>query len=243
MSRNQKIKAILFDLDGTLRHSQPPSEQTFFNISVEMGADGSKATWLDGLRWAHEYWAQSESMLSDLKNYSGLTRDFWINYARRHLIAYAIPESQADILAVEVYSRMEAQERAIDVVFPQTYETLSYLKKAGYILGIISNRTYPYLEQLESLRLTEYMSCTLAAGELGMWKPDPEIFYKALEILELGPEEALFVGDNYYTDIVGSRNAGIGSILLDPEGVFPEPGCDVICCISDLRNLIDQKIS
>jgi HAD superfamily hydrolase (TIGR01549 family) len=240
---NRKIKAVLFDFDGTLRHSQPSSEQTFFNIAVEMGASDTPQNRLEGLRWAHEYWAQSETMLSDFKAFDGLTREFWINYARRHLLAYGIMENRAEALAAEAYARMEALEKPQDVVLPQVYETLSHLKKEGYILGIVSNRTFSYLEKLETLKLNKLVSCALAAGELGLWKPDPGIFHKALELLDLTPDEVLFVGDNYYTDIVGSKSAGLRAILLDPEGVFPEPGCEVVACISEIRQLLDEKIS
>jgi HAD superfamily hydrolase (TIGR01509 family) len=237
--RNHKIKAIIFDLDGTLRHSQPSSEKTFFKIAVELGANNSRSVWLEGLRWAHEYWAQSEAMLVDYETYSGLTKDFWINYARRHLIAYNVPEDQAESLSIEIHKRLDAMEKPQDVVFPETFAILSCLRDKGYTLGIVSNRTYSYLEQLENLKLSEYMSCTLAAGEVGLWKPDPEIFKKALGMLALEPGEAVFVGDNYYTDVVGSRNAGMHSILLDPEGVFPDPGCPIIRCISELKQLVE----
>jgi putative hydrolase of the HAD superfamily len=237
---SQKINAILFDLDGTLRHSQPASENTFFNIAVEFGAANTRQTLLEGKRWAHKYWAQSETMLSDFEAFSGLTKEFWINYAQRHLVAYGVPESQAQSVALDVYHRMESLGKPEDVVYPQVYDTLFELKKAGYILGIVSNRTYSFLEQLEKLNLSEYMSCVVAGGEVGLWKPQPEIFYLALEKIGLRPQETVFVGDNYFTDIVGSRNAGICSILLDPEGVFPDPGCEVISCLSELKGLLDQ---
>jgi HAD superfamily hydrolase (TIGR01549 family) len=239
----QAIKAILFDLDGTLRHNQPSSEGTFYKLAVELGVGVDHAAWLDGLRWAHKYWAQSEDMLSDYERYSGLTREFWLNYTRRHLIVNSVPESLIETLAVEIYTRFEAMEEPQEVVFPEVYETLSHLKDAGFVLGIVSNRTYSFLDKLEKLNLKGYMSCVLAAGEVGLWKPDPLIFHKALEILELQPGEVLFVGDNYYTDIVGSREAGIHPVLLDPEGVFDDPGCEVIKCITELKQLVDQKVS
>jgi putative hydrolase of the HAD superfamily len=243
LHQNRVIKAILFDFDGTLRHSQPSSERTFFNIAVEMGVEDTLHNLHQGMRWAHLYWAQSEVMLADLQTFEGLTHDFWVNYARQHLVAYGMPEEQAKANALEAFTRMDALEKPQDFVHPQVYEALAYLKDAGYILGIVSNRTFPYLEKLEALQLERYMSCALAAGELGLWKPDPAIFHKALDLLGLKPEEVFYIGDNYYTDILGAKSAGIRCFLLDPEGVFSEPGCEVIDCISEILELLEQKIS
>jgi predicted HAD superfamily phosphohydrolase YqeG len=43
------------------------------------------------------------------------------------------------------------------------------------------------------------------------------------------------VGDNYFADVVGARNAGIQPILIDPVNLFPEADCVVIDTISDLE--------
>ena len=45
----------------------------------------------------------------------------------------------------------------------------------------------------------------------------------------------LFVlGDNFYADIEGARKAGLHPILLDPEQVFPKPGCPVIHSLAEV---------
>ena len=47
------IQAVLFDLDGTLRHSRPSYNHATFDLAAEFGVEGSDDTRRDALRWAH----------------------------------------------------------------------------------------------------------------------------------------------------------------------------------------------
>ena len=67
-----------------------------------------------------------------------------------------------------------------------------------------------------------------------MWKPEPHIFVHACERLNVIPTEAVYVGDNYYADVVGARRAGLQPVLYDPRGIFPEPGCATIKSFDEL---------
>jgi len=78
------------------------------------------------------------------------------------------------------------------------------------------------------------------AGEVGAEKPDPLIFTEALQRLDSRAAQALYVGDNYYADVVGAQRAGILPVLLDPEAIFPEADCPVINEIRDLQDWLIQ---
>ena len=52
------------------------------------------------------------------------------------------------------------------------------------------------------------------------------------------PDCTVYVGDNYYIDIVGARNVGITPILIDPENIFPDAECKVIRTLSELRMMV-----
>jgi putative hydrolase of the HAD superfamily len=45
----------------------------------------------------------------------------------------------------------------------------------------------------------------------------------------------VYVGDNYYADVEGARAAGMMPILIDPDGIFPDPGCPVIRSLGELE--------
>ena len=58
-----------------------------------------------------------------------------------------------------------------------------------------------------------------AVGAAYLWKankPAPRGYLEACRRMHVSPEEALFIGDQIFTDIWGARKAGITSILVDP---------------------------
>ena len=111
---------------------------------------------------------------------------------------------------------------------------LPELKEAGYLLAVISNRDKPFHETLESHGISEFFQFSLAGGEVDAFKPEPEIFFHALKRAEVTAQEAVYVGDNYYADVIGSRRAGIRPVLYDPIGLFSEADCTVIQSFTEL---------
>jgi HAD superfamily hydrolase (TIGR01509 family) len=232
------IRAILFDLDGTLRHNHPPSIKTFLDKAVELGAEEDARRRQEAARWVHWYWSQSETLLEDLEIFKGREEDFWINYARRHLVAFGCSVQQAEELADHVHVFMRDEYMPQDQVPEDVPGALQMLREAGFTLGVLSNRTEPCGDYLCTLGIDHFFDMVVVAGELSAWKPDPRAFHLALERLNLSPEQVLYVGDNYYADIIGAQNAGLNPVLLDPEGLFPEASCPVIQRIGDLTRVL-----
>lgn len=234
------IRAICFDLDGTLRHSRPTFAEAFFDIAARLGVPDSRESRREAARWLQYYWAKSDKLVSDRETFAGQDDAFWSNHARLFLEALGCSSEQAVGLAPAASQRMIDEFKPQDWVPPDVPLTLQALKSAGYNLAVVSNRTKPYLEQLETLNLASYFEFTLNAGEVGCWKPDPRIFLRAIERFDIRPSQCLYVGDNYYADVVGASSAGLKPVLIDPEGLFPEAGCPIITKISDLPELLSQ---
>jgi putative hydrolase of the HAD superfamily len=116
--------------------------------------------------------------------------------------------------------------------------TLASMQTAGYILGVVSNREKPYQEELKELKLASHFTFSLAAGEISSYKPDPAIFERALELAGTSAQETVYVGDNYFADIVGSRRAGLRPVLYDPINLFPEADCAVIKSFDELLSIV-----
>jgi HAD superfamily hydrolase (TIGR01549 family) len=232
------VAAILFDLDGTLRHNRPSSNQAFFDFAVELGAaDAPHKRW-QTTRWVHYYWAQSPELLQDMQIYGELNEAFWSFYAYRTLTQFGCPEAQAQDLAPQVHQRMAEAYQPEDHVPEETRQALATLHAAGFPLGVVSNRSRPYAEQMAAWGLEPFFQFALAAGELNSWKPDAGIFLHGVELLGSLPERTIYVGDNYYADILGATNAGLRPVLLDPEGLFPEAECPVISVLGELLEVL-----
>lgn len=232
-----QIQAVLFDLDGTLRFNQPSSTQVFYDYAMQLGvADGGERR-RRAMRWTHWYWAQSPDLLRDKQTYPEPER-FWLNYAGRALQAIDCPAEQADSLAPEMHRYMNEEHRPQPCITGDTLFTLEQLRQRGLQLGVVSNREQPLQEELLSLGLLDYFDLVLAAGEVGWWKPDPEIFQHALGHLGIPAGRTAYVGDNYYADIVGASRAGLQPILLDPDELFEEADCPVITAIGQILDLL-----
>ena len=235
------IRAVFFDLDGTLRHDTPASNQVFFDYAIELGAANLPANRLQALRWAHAYWANVGKMVEqDFAQFEGDTSQFWQNYAYRYLLAYGCPEDQAASLAPHVRAYMSAHYNPENTVPADAHPTLTALRDKGYILGIITNRSRPVHEEVETLGLTHYFDLILAAGEINSYKPEPGIFVHALNQVGIQPQESLYVGDNYYADIVGAAQAGLHPVLLDPDRLFPDVDCPVVDSLSGIQALLNH---
>ncbi len=239
-SRNlslSNLRAVLFDFDGTLRFNHPLAHHFFFDHAVSLGAVDSKENRRAATRWAHRYWNGKGEVVEDTETHGFDTDDFWLNYSRKSLLAFNCPPEQSELLAPHLRHHMHEHYEPVNMVEPDTPGVLRELRRAGLVLGVVSNRDEPYDELLDSLGLSDHFDFALAAGEVNSWKPDPLIFKHALDLAGVSAAETLYVGDNYYADVIGARSAGLEPILIDPEDIFPEADCPVIRSISDLRSL------
>jgi putative hydrolase of the HAD superfamily len=102
-------------------------------------------------------------------------------------------------------------------------------------IGIVSNNLLE--EQQAKVRLCgfdEYVDVLVVSEVVGVSKPDPVIFARALE--ELGCEacDAVMIGDSWTADIEGARAAGIRAIWFNPSGRRPPDPTTDVCEISTL---------
>lgn len=239
MFSSNHIKTVLFDLDGTLRHSIPAGGDVFADYTSTLGLTISDAERIRAARWEHYYWANSPELKADMEIYKEEGRDFWGNYARRHLVALGASKTRADELAPAVNQYMFDHYKFESVVYPEILGTLTKLKEAKYRLGVVSNRDRPFWEELIKLGLSEYFEFSLAGGEVNSFKPEPGIFLAALERVSSTPQESIYVGDNYFADVIGSRRAGLMPVLYDPRGLFPEADCPMITSFEQLISVIE----
>ncbi len=231
------VEAVIFDLDGTLRHSEPRSMDLFHDLAQRHGLSLDEQIRRMAVRWNHAYWADSEEREADAE--AAEDREaFWLNYARRHLIALGARRAQAEKLAPKLHRLMVENYDPVDVVPQDVVPTLKALSAQGYRLALVSNRSDPLEETVTELSLDGRFELTLAAGEVGWWKPDPRLLQHAAEEIGVEPGCAVYVGDNPYADVRGARNAGMHPVLVDPERLFPEIQCHKIETIGELPTLL-----
>jgi HAD superfamily hydrolase (TIGR01549 family) len=220
----ENFTGLFFDFDGTIRHNDPPALEIFYRIAAELGVETDHQLRRDGEKWVNAYWADSLELREDLDRF-GAWQDngpFWVNHGYRHLVAIGVQEKTAIELAPEITLRMRSEYEPQDCVEDDVVPTLEALREAGFRLAIISNRSQPFRERVETLGLAEHFDLILAAGEVGWYKPDPRILRHAAAQFQLPPERVLYIGDNYQADIVGAREAGMTAVLYDPRDLYQE---------------------
>ena len=228
------LKAIFFDLDGTIRHNEPRGFDVFAEHASSLGLRVRDDDLLRAMRWEHYYWANSRELIHDQSRHGRLTVEFWAAYAQRQLTALGASNKQAAALAPAMNAYMEASYNPGSVVPADLSAVLEALTGAGYKLGVISNRDKPYQDLLAELGLAQHFPYTLASGEINAWKPDPKIFLHACKQQGVAPAESAYVGDNYFADVVGARAAGVTPVLYDPRGIFDNPQCATIRQFTEL---------
>ena len=125
-------------------------------------------------------------------------------------------------------------------LFPDADEVLSALRPR-FVLGIITNGPADVQRaKIERLRLQERVDHVLISGELGIAKPDPRIFRRALELVEAPPEAFLFVGDHPEADVRGAKEAGLWAAWVNRKGLPPPDGLEADLVLRSLTELLPQ---
>ncbi len=115
--------------------------------------------------------------------------------------------------AIEFNKQMH---KGVGKFFPETMQTMDYLKKQGIKIGLLSN-ALPNLEGTGSALVDENMGFT--SFDLKMLKPDVKIYETMLNKLNAKPEEVIFVDDK--EENVNSANSiGINGIVYKRENIL-----------------------
>ena len=103
-------------------------------------------------------------------------------------------------------------------LFANALVTLDYLSKK-YPLHLITNgfSEVQYIKLKES-GIQHFFQYIFISDEVGFQKPAPEIFLHALAKTACLPQDAIMIGDNMNTDIMGAMSVGIDQIYFNPRG-------------------------
>ncbi len=228
---DNSINTILFDFDGTLVFHEPDSFDVITAFCADIGQPLSAAEERCGRRTRHEYFV--DPVIRD--ELAGLTQEEFWQHFNRHLLEAICIEGDLDRLAEEVTARF-ADLKLVYHCPEAGCQTLSELRARGYGVGLITNRTNVehFYELLDQMGLRPYFDMTLASGEVGIRKPEPGVFHAALDRMDAQAEHSLYVGDNYWADVIGAQRAGVTPVLFDPHLIFPEADCLILERIEDL---------
>lgn len=140
----------------------------------------------------------------------------------------------------------------LESLYSDTIYTLRQLKRAGFYLGLITNTSHSVYSMVRSLNETgvNYFDFVVTSTETDTCKkPCSRIFTKGLRLLnsdlkiKITPAECLYVGNDYFKDIIGAYKNGLQTAYICrnnsvPNILFIIPPTYVISHISDVLKIV-----
>jgi putative hydrolase of the HAD superfamily len=123
---------------------------------------------------------------------------------------------------------------------PGALDVLVALRERGCKLGLVTNGfAATHHDKIDRLGLRERMDAFFIADEVGMLKPDPELYRHACHVLGSEPARTAMVGDRYARDVLGAHEVGLFTVLIDVHGLpIPPDGPRPDAVVSSITELI-----
>ncbi|MFK7801416.1 MAG: HAD family hydrolase [Anaerolineae bacterium] len=246
--RDAKIKAVIFDLDDTLI-DWSGSKLSFREVVTPKYGN------------VHEYLTGKGFKLPEKEQFAEIAMDCVVEewnekkktFAGANFgdaLAAALKKCGVSLDQVDLVKLMEVYDwQAVPGVepYPDTHNVLTHLKSEGYKIGLITNAFQAMWmrdPELETYDLLKYLDARITSGDTRFMKPHPAIYWRMLGLLDLMPEDCVFVGDRPAHDVQGAHNTGMIGIMIDPphldrgfEGTQPDY---VINSLSELLPILKE---
>ncbi|WIY60764.1 HAD family hydrolase [Bacillus arachidis] len=189
------IRAVLFDLDGTLLDRRQSLESF---IGDQYNRYAAHFTEIE----KNEYCTRFVQL--DNNGYT------W----KDKVYAILLKEYNITTLTVEQLLHDYVTEFTNHCIpFPNMHELLQQLQNQNIAIGIITNGFTEFqMNNLRALQLHTYTNTILVSEAEGIKKPHPAIFERALKQLNVQAEECIYVGDHPENDVMGAEKAGMTAV-------------------------------
>ena len=205
------IKSILFDAAGTLFFLTKTVGDHYALVGRDVGLK-LDAKQLDlAFRTAWKHMPQRSPIEGPRENDD---KSWW-----RELVGHVFDQVAPSVSEVDRDNFFEVAyehfaEPGVWELYPDVPEVLEQLRPR-FELAVISNFDGRLRFILQHLGISKYFAHVFISSELGVDKPDPEIFRRAVTILHLKADEVLHVGDDPERDWKAAAAAGLLVFRLD----------------------------
>lgn len=219
-----RLRAVLFDMDGTLLDTAPD----FIAICQAMLAERGLPPVADKLirdeisGGAKAMVAATFALSPDAEGFEALRLEFLERYQRD----------------CAVHSKL----------FDGMEELLADIEKANLIWGVVTNKPVRFAQPImDQLGLSQRSALLICPDHVTRSKPDPEPLILACKMLDLDPASVLFVGDDL-RDIESGRDAGTKTAAVRYGYIHPNDnpdhwGADVVVDHPlELRKVLDNAL-
>ena len=201
------VRAVLFDVDFTLAKPGPLlGPEGYREAGRRHGLE------LDPARYARARAAAIE----DLRHHPELEHDeeIWVRFTEDIVRGMGGAGETCRTVAEAITERWLHSENF--ELYEDVLPVLAHLREHGLKLALVSNTSRDLDAFVRHFALD--VDAWITSRTHGKVKPSPSIFAAILEELEVGPDEAVMVGDSAEDDVAGARALGIQAFLVDRDG-------------------------
>jgi putative hydrolase of the HAD superfamily len=214
MTTNNKetlLKAIFFDAAGTLFHLPRGVGYHYALVGQEIGLKLDSRQLDRAFNTAWNAMPRREPVEGPREDDD---KDWWRELVDLVLneVASSLNELDRDNFFEIAYEHFA--EAGVWELYPEVLEVLENLSPR-FQLAVVSNFDRRLRMILEQLGVSRFFKYVFLSSELGADKPDPEIFRRALNVIQLNPNEVLHVGDDPERDWKAATTAGLSIFQLD----------------------------
>ncbi|MEC3912322.1 HAD family phosphatase [Sphingobium sp. CR2-8] len=211
------IRAVIFDMDGTLIDTEAAHRQAFAQTGQAIG------------------WPMSDELLLSMV---GIHRD----ENERMLAAHLGPDFPLDRFYADSDALFEAAVDAGIPLRPGARLILDHLAQAGIPMALATSTAAPYAQaRLEKSGLLPYFDVVVTRSDVDRPKPHPEPYLLAARLLGVDPAHCVAVEDSY-AGVRSATAAGIATVmvpdLLPPTEELALACAQILPSLTDLRDLL-----
>ena len=210
-NKEKPPKAIFFDAAGTLFHLTGTVGHHYAVVASEVGLT-LDAHLLDGAFYSAWKKMPRRGAISEPRKDDD--KGWWRELVDLVLDQVAPPLSELDRDNFFEIAYEHFAESGVWELYPEVPDVLKQLKPR-FQLAVISNFDGRLRFILEHLGISKFFAHIFISSEIGADKPDPEIYRRALKLIDLKPNEVLHVGDDPERDWETARAAGLSIFRLD----------------------------
>ena len=218
-----------------LRHT-PTGPELYQRVLASMGHAHELAAIETAHAPARAFYVRATREGRDFESSMEQAREFWSEYNHIVLGGLGVKPDQLAPLTEAVYTTAWSAESW--QAFPDAIPALQALREMGITMAIVSNFVDTLPELCERSGITGFFDVVVASVDAGAMKPDPRIWGVALRRMGIRAEDAWHIGDNYWADVMGARAAGLTPVLVDREGLVPNPDCARVGGLEELVALV-----
>ncbi|MGO4789594.1 HAD family hydrolase [Paenibacillus sp. 2KB_20] len=124
------------------------------------------------------------------------------------LVSRSLPYPQEHVEFL-YQSRVSEKKIPFNRISNEICRMLELLRKRGLKLGLISNCSEEEVISFGQSGLAPYFDDVIFSYQVGIAKPNEEIYQLACERLSVTPQDSLFIGDGGSDELRGARSAGL----------------------------------